>query len=69
MDNISPIWMMIEGRFPGVSNVQTQIDTHGDIFPQHQNWKIHTYHNLQAYSKPYQFWNMCVNYIIKIRDS
>ena len=64
MDNISPIWMIIEGRFPEGYTVHTQIDTHGDIFPQHHKWKMNTYHNLQAYRKSYQFWNMCVNSII-----
>ena len=33
MDNISPIWIRIEGQWPGGSTVKTQIDMHGVSLP------------------------------------
>ena len=42
MDHIRSIWMILEGRRHGVSNVKKKIDTHGDPFPKQNKWKMHT---------------------------
>ena len=42
MGHISQIWMIIEEQRHGEFTVKTQIDTHGDLFPQYHKCIMHT---------------------------